>query len=321
MSDWRPTATLTMLEQRAQLLRQIREFFFERKVLEVETPALSAFGVSDVHLQNLTVRSANSNFPPLFLHTSPEYAMKRLLAAGCGSIYQLAKVFRDDEQGRFHNPEFTLLEWYRVGFDDVQLMDEIDSLMQQVLGSPPARRISYQQLFLEELEIDPLSVDAFADLQDVLLVHPEIADLVKHETQLDTLLQLAMATIIEPYFSQREPIFVYDFPASQAALAKLDTNNPKVAKRFELYFKGVELANGFAELTEASIQRKRFEQDNNRRRELGLTEVASDERFLAALEAGLPECAGVALGIDRLLMLKAGATHIDEVLAFPLHRA
>lgn len=321
MSDWRPTATLSMLEQRAQLLRQIREFFFERKVLEVETPALSAFGVSDVHLQNLAVRSANSNLPPLFLHTSPEYSMKRLLAAGCGSIYQLTKVFRDDEQGRFHNPEFTLLEWYRVGFDDVQLMDEINSLMQQVLDCPPARRISYQQLFIDELEIDPLSVDAFADLQDVLLVHPEIADLVKHETDLDTLLQLAMVTVIEPYFSQQQPVFVYDFPASQAALAKLDNNNPKVAKRFELYFKGVELANGFAELTDAAVQRERFEQDNRQRRKLGLTEMATDERFLAALEAGLPECAGVALGIDRLLMLQAGATHINEVLAFPLHRA
>lgn len=321
MSEWRPTATISMLEQRAQLLRQIREFFFQRKVLEVETPALSAFGVSDVHLQNLAVHSASSNLPPLFLHTSPEYAMKRLLAAGCGSIYQLAKVFRDDEQGRFHNPEFTLLEWYRVGFDDAQLMDEINSLMQQLLNCPSARRVSYQQLFMDELEIDPLSLDAFANLQDVLLVYPEIADLVKQETDLDTLLQLAMATIIEPRFSQQQPVFVYDFPASQAALAKLDDTNPQVAKRFELYFKGVELANGFAELTDADIQRKRFAQDNSQRRELGLTEMASDERFLAALEAGLPECAGVALGVDRLLMLKAGAAHIDEVLAFPLHRA
>lgn len=321
MTKWQPTASVTMLQQRAQLLRHIREFFFERRVLEVETPALSAFGVSDVHLQNLAVHSLSSGLPPLFLHTSPEYAMKRLLAAGCGSIYQLAKVFRDDEQGRFHNPEFTLLEWYRVGFDDVQLMDEVNSLMQQLLGCPPARRTSYQQLFMDELEIDPLSVDAFANLQDVLLVYPEIADLVKQETNLDTLLQLAMATIIEPRFSQQQPVFVYDFPASQAALAKLDDTNPKVAKRFELYFKGVELANGFAELTDAASQELRFQHDNEQRQRLGLPEVAIDERFLAALAAGLPECAGVALGIDRLLMLKTGAAHIDEVLAFPLHRA
>jgi len=321
VSTWQPTATRAALQARAILLQQIRAYFDTEQVLEVETPALSQFGVTDIHLQNLTVNSAFNSDQLLYLQTSPEYAMKRLLASGSGSIYQISKAFRDDELGRFHNPEFTLLEWYRVGFDDIALMDDVERLLQQVLDCQPARRSSYQALFIEYLGVDPLAADALRTLKSALANYPEVADLALKETDLDTLLQLAMALIIEPRCSSKQPLFVYDFPVSQAALAKVNPHDPRTAKRFELYYQGIELANGFAELTCAKTQAERFAKDNAQREQLGLAPMAMDVNFLQALEAGLPECAGVALGIDRLLMLQLNADSIADVLSFPVDRA
>ena len=319
MTDWQPTASIQTLQQRATLLRAIREFFHSRDVLEVETPALSHYGVTDVHLSNLTVSGPAGQ--ESYLQTSPEYAMKRLLAAGAGSIYQLGKVFRDDESGRYHNTEFTLLEWYRIGFSAEQLMDEIEQLLGVLLACPTARRHTYQEIFQTYLGVDPLSQNALFELRKRLVEEPVVADLAVRETDLDTLLNLAMSVLIEPQLSNDHPVFITHFPVSQAALAKVDESDSRVAERFELYYRGIELANGFVELTDAETQRQRFTADNKQRQAHGQRSMALDERFLAALEAGLPACAGVAIGVDRLMMLALNKSHIHEVLAFPFPRA
>jgi len=318
MNDWRPVASSQAIRARAELLADIRQFFAARQVIEVETPLLSAYGVTDVHLQNLTTRFADQT---LYLQTSPEYAMKRILASGVGDIYQITKAFRDDEQGRFHNPEFTLLEWYRIGLSDQQLMDEISALISNLLACPPPRRCSYQSVFIECLGVDPLADSAPAKLRQRLKQEPVVADLASTEDDFDTLLQLAMSVLIEPTLSNQFPVFVYDFPVSQAALAQTSTTDPRTAKRFELYYQGVELANGFVELTDATTQRARFNRDNEQRIAQQRELMAIDERLLAALTAGMPACAGVALGIDRLLMLQQGASSIEQVLAFPVRCA
>jgi elongation factor P--(R)-beta-lysine ligase len=314
---WRPTAPWTNLARRAAILRTVRAFFEARGVLEVETPYLSAATVPDLHLASLVTHPAAALGAPRFLQTSPEFAMKRLLAAGSGPIYQLARAFRDDERGRRHNPEFTLLEWYRPGFDHHQLMDEMDALLTVVLGTPPAERLSYRDLFLRELGVDPLSADApeLARAAAAAGVEPP------PDLDLDGLLQLLQGAVLEPRLGHQRPCFVYDFPASQAALARIRPGSPPVAERFEVYAGGLELANGFHELADAAEQRRRFEADRERRAALGLPVPPLDELFLAALEAGLPDCAGVALGVDRLVMLAVGASSIDEVLAFPFERA
>ena len=264
----------------------------------------------------------------VYLQTSPEYAMKRLLAAGSGPIYQLARAFRDGEAGRRHNPEFTLLEWYRPGFDQHRLMDEVAELLAEVAGvAGPAERLTYAEAFRAHAGVDP-----FADPPERLAeaargatdgAVPDLGD------DRDAWLDLLMGTVVEQRLGwsgdRRRPTFVHDFPASQAALARVRTPvpgaGPAVAERFELFVGGVELANGFHELADAAEQRRRFEADLARRRALDLPEPPVDERFLAALAAGLPDCAGVALGFDRLVMLAAGAGSIAEVLAFPAGRA
>lgn len=320
--DWQPTVSIERLRERAEVLASIRAFFTERNVLEVETPLLANAGVTDLHLVNAVteLNTGAGKTVPFFLQTSPEFAMKRLLAAGSGCIYQLAKAVRNDEVGRFHNPEFTMLEWYRVGFTDTQLMDEIDAFLQQILASEPAEYISYQQAFINQTGNDPLTKEGILGLQ-AWLVDKNLGDWVKRETDPDVLLQLAMSHFIEPTLGMQRPVFVYNFPASQAALARLDANDKRVARRFEVYVQGVELANGFYELTDYAQQRARFEQDNRQRIAMGLQPAMIDERFLAALKFGLPECAGVALGVDRLLMLKWGASHISEVVTFTSDRA
>ena len=315
--DWQPSISMPRLKQRAEVLASIRRFFAERDVTEVETPLLANAGVTDPHLSNAVthLNAFESKLTPFYLQTSPEYAMKRLLAAGSGCIYQMAKVVRDDEIGRYHNPEFTMLEWYRVGFTDSDLMAEVDGLLQLVLGTKPAEFVSYQQLFIEHTGCDPLTQEGLEQLK-IWLIGKSIGDWVAHETNMDTLLQLAISHFIEPALGQQRPIFVYNFPASQAALARLDEADPRVARRFEVYVKGIEIANGFYELTDADQQAQRFELDNLQRRQLGRPPAAIDYRLLAALQQGLPECSGVALGIDRLLMLKFGVNHIKEVLSF-----
>ncbi len=320
--SWQPSASIVRLKQRSHILRNIRQFFEQRQVTEVETPAMSHFSVTDQYLQAFETRfhqPGDTVGLPLYLQTSPEYAMKRLLAAGSGCIYQISKAFRNEESGRFHNPEFTMLEWYRVGFDHHQLMHEVDELLQSVLKTPSAEYMTYQQAFIQVLSTDPLSA-SIEQLQEI--ARQQGFDLLCQQlTDKDDLLQLLFSQCVESSIGQIRPCFVYDFPAGQASLAKISKRDPRVAERFEVYFKGVELANGFHELTDPKEQRVRFEQDNTKRIADGLCERQCDERLLAALAHGLPDCAGVALGIDRLMLLALEAEHINEVISFPIETA
>ncbi|MBY7974440.1 elongation factor P--(R)-beta-lysine ligase [Vibrio fluvialis] len=321
-SEWMPTASIEQLKQRAALLRSIRQFFAERDVLEVDTPAMSHATVTDVHLHTFQTEFVGPGYADgrkLHLMTSPEFHMKRLLAAGSGSIYQMGKAFRNEENGRYHNPEFTMLEWYRIGFDHHDLMDEMDALLQMTLQTGSAERMTYQQAFLDVLGVCPLE-GSMTELKQAA-VSLGLSDIAEPETDRDTLLQLLFSMGVEGKIGQHVPAFVYDFPASQAALAKINPNDARVADRFEVYFKGIELANGFHELDNPREQLARFEADNVKRIEMGLTPQPIDYHLIAALEAGLPECAGVALGIDRLIMLALGEDHIDKVTAFPFPRA
>lgn len=320
--EWMPTASIQQLKQRAALLNTIRQFFAARDVLEVDTPAMSHATVTDVHLhtfQTEFVGPGYANGGQLHLMTSPEFHMKRLLAAGSGSIYQIGKAFRNEENGRYHNPEFTMLEWYRVGFDHHMLMDEMDALLQLVLGIGAAERMTYQQAFITVLGVCPLQ-GSMAELKQAA-AKLGLSDIAEPEQDRDILLQLLFSIGIEPHIGQQVPAFVYDFPASQAALAKINPHDARVADRFEVYFKGIELANGFHELDNPAEQLARFEGDNAKRLEMGLTAQPIDYHLIAALQAGLPPCAGVALGIDRLIMLALGEDHIDKVTAFPFPRA
>ncbi|HUF77699.1 MAG TPA: EF-P lysine aminoacylase EpmA [Thermoanaerobaculia bacterium] len=327
--DWRPTASVETLRLRARLLAAVRAFFAERGVLEVETPCLGAAAVTDPHLQSLaTCLAAVGSQRTLYLQTSPEYAMKRLLAAGSGPIYQLARAFRDGETGRRHNPEFTLLEWYRPGFDHHRLMDEVEELLAATLGGSAApagaaERITYAEAFRRHAAIDPFAEPAERLAETARRgAAGAVPDLGEDR---DSWLDLLMGTAVTPALGRGRPTFVYDFPASQAALARLRESDPEggpaVAERFELFIEGMELANGFHELTDRAEQHRRFERDLARRRARGLPEPPVDDRLLAALGSGLPDCAGVALGFDRLVMLAAGAAAIDQVLAFPIDRA
>jgi lysyl-tRNA synthetase class 2 len=328
VDDWQPSATRPRLAGRAALLRRAREFFAARNVLEVDTPLVVNASVSDVHIHSATVclvsepdRPAQAPAPPMYLHTSPEYAMKRLLAAGSGDIFQICHVVRGNERGRLHNPEFTLIEWYRTGFSLGQLMDEVDTLVRELLGAAAPRaseRLSYAQAFVRELGLDPLtaSTSALAQAAAPLGFHEARGALDR-----DGWLELLMSGCIGPRLGCEALTFVHSYPASQAALAQLDPADPRVAERFELYVSGIELANGFHELAAEPEQRARFVQDNDERRRRGLPVAPLDERFLASLAAGLPASCGVALGFDRLVMLATGATHIDEVLSFPTTRA
>lgn len=316
--DWRPTATLDMLERRATMLARVRAFFARQGVLEVDTPVLVNAAVTDVHIHSARVELEHAS-QPYFLHTSPEYAMKRLLAAGSRDIFQICRVVRGFEHGPLHNPEFTLIEWYRRGFSLDRLMSEVEALVRALLGPRgahrPLERITYRDAFERELRLNPLT----AELEEIAraarpLGYPSAAPR-------DEQLELLMAALVGPKLGRGSLAFVHRYPASQAALARLDPEDARVALRFELYCEGVELANGFEELTAAIEQRARFEGDREERRARGLPAPEMDERLLAALESGLPPCAGVALGFDRLVMLATGARHIDDVLAFPTPRA
>ncbi len=323
MSDalaWRPTASPAMLRRRAEALHFTREFFRARDVLEVETPALVNAPVSDVNLASARVTVAGLA-TPLYLHTSPEYAMKRLLASGCGDIYQVCRVYRAAERGRQHNPEFTMIEWYRLGFSLERLMDEVADLVGGLLGIAelPVELVSYREAVQRHAGLDPLA-------DNIEVLRRAACDLGLAEAHAatagrDELLDLIVGARVGPRLGAEALTFVHRYPASQAALARLDDADPRVALRFELYHRGIELANGYHELASGAEQRQRFAADQAARRARGLPMAAADERLLAALDAGLPDCAGVALGFDRVLMLAAGAAHIDEVLAFPLERA
>jgi len=319
MVDWQPTATRSTLEHRAALLASARNFFMDRGVLEVDTPVLVNAPVTDIHIHSAQVKFADDS-RPFFLHTSPEYAMKRLLAAGSGDIYQICHVVRGLERGRQHNAEFTLIEWYRIGFSLDRLMSEVDLLVRHLLGDVAfvmsSERLTYQEAFLRELHLDPFTA-TLTELGDAA----RTVGFVDGQVQRDEVLELLMGAVVGPRLGRNALTFIHGYPASQAALARLSPDDPRSALRFELYCKGVELANGFQELASATEQRARFERDNEERQRLGLPSHEIDGLLLAALEAGLPECAGVALGFDRTLMLAAGVDHIDDVLAFPTDRA
>jgi elongation factor P--(R)-beta-lysine ligase len=315
---WSPTATRETLVKRAELLAEVRRFFATRNVLEVETPILSLAATTDLNIHSFTgmldVPGLAGSF---YLQTSPEFAMKRLLAAGSGPIYQIARVFRAGERGRWHNSEFTLLEWYRPGYDHLALMDELDELLHTAVRFGPSRRTSYQTAFLDHAELDPLA----ASSEELQAVATRLGMREAKEQARDVLLDFILSVAVAPHLGVDGPEYLYEYPASQAALARLSPRDPRVAERFELYLHGVELANGFHELTDPDEQAERFAADRRRRADLGLPDRPTDERLLAALRHGLPACAGVAVGIDRLLLCTLGLRHIDEVLTFPVERA
>lgn len=325
MSDiagWQPTAPIANLLKRAKIINEIRHFFADRGVLEVETPTMSQATVTDVHLRAFETQFTGPGAAQgitLYLMTSPEYHMKRLLAAGSGPIYQMGRSYRNEEAGRYHNPEFTMLEWYRPHYDMYRLINEVDDLLQQTLECESAESLSYQQAFLRYLDIDPLTAEK--DKLREVAAKLDVSNIADTEEDRDTLLQLLFMVGVEPHIGLEKPTFIYHFPASQASLAEISSEDHRVAERFEVYYKGVELANGFRELTDAAEQRQRFERDNRKRASMGLPEQPIDENLLAALEHGFPECAGVALGIDRLIMLALGAERISDVIAFPVDRA
>ena len=326
-AEWRPSASRERLVQRAALLARTRAFFAVRGVLEVDTPLIVNAPVSDVHIHSAEVslvspeRSSAAGPARHFLHTSPEYAMKRLLAWGSGDIFQICHVARGLEVGRLHNPEFTLIEWYRIGLPLTRLMDEVEALVRELLGerapAAAAERLSYREVFGRALGLDPFTapLQALAERAATTGFHGGAS------TARDEYLDALMSSVIGPALGRKGLSFIHSYPASQAALARLDPQDAHAAQRFELYGEGIELANGFHELAAAGEQRARFELDNGARRHAGLPVHGLDERLLAALEHGLPDCSGVAVGFDRVLMLATGAAHIDEVLAFPTSRA
>jgi lysyl-tRNA synthetase class 2 len=318
--SWRPTASLAVLRERARLLAAVRAFFGERGLLEVETPVLVRHAVTDRHLHCARVELPGEP-GPLYLHSSPEYAMKRLLAAGSGDIYQIARVVRGAERGRWHNAEFTLIEWYRCGWPMQRLMGEVAQLAAALLGPAAAavESLSYREAFAGALGTDPFTAPEPA-LRALAGAHG-LEAAVARGCDREQLLDWLMGGVVGPRLGGRGLCFLHHYPATQAALARLDPAAPGQALRFELYFRGIELANGFEELCDAAEQRARFERDREQRRRDGQPVPAADEALLAALEAGLPPAAGVALGFDRVLMLRQGAGSIDEVLAFPIDRA
>jgi lysyl-tRNA synthetase class 2 len=317
--SWQPKATRATMLRRAAMLAAVRSFFAARGVLEVETPILSAAAVSDPQLESVGSRLAGLA-REFYLQTSPEYAMKRLLAAGSGDIYQICKVFRDEEHGRWHNPEFTMIEWYRLGFDDAALMDEVDALVRTLLAPqrtlPPTERLTYSAALERHAGVDAHSSDA--DLTAAAQRHGIVCDA---PLDRDAKLDLLMGFVVGPRLGSDGPCFICDYPASQAALARLKPGASGVAARFELYLDGVELANGFHELQDAAEQRARFNRDLELRRRRGQKQRPVDENLLAALEHGMPDCAGVALGFDRLVALAIGADSLAQSMAFTIDNA
>ncbi len=316
--NWQPVATRETLVERARILNAIRAFFHSRGLLEVETPILSTASIPDPHIESFYTRSTDVK---RYLQTSPEFAMKRLLASGYGAIFQICKVFRQGERGKRHNPEFTMLEWYHPGYSYQQLMQELDALFHEIVNRyqriGTTQFLSYQQAFINHVSIDPLTA-SIEDLKDAATNHGITIslDLNRHQW-----LDLLMTHLVEPNLGMGHATFITDYPADQAALARINPDNPDVAERFELYFQGIELANGFGELVDATEQRRRFNAENDQRKSLGLNEIPLDENLLSALSSGMPESSGVAVGLDRLIMVTLGKKSIDEVMSFTYDNA
>lgn len=322
MSEWQPSASLAALRQRASLYAMIRRFFAERGVMEVETPILASAGNPDPNIQSLTlsVRLPQAECGRRWLRTSPEFALKRLLAAGVGDCFELGRVFRDGEAGRRHNPEFTMLEWYRVGWDHRRLMEETADLVQAAMALS-GRRSSVREMSYRELYRNTLDIDPFDDSDLALRAPLAVYDIDPEGLCRDDWLDLLMTHLIQPALPAGRILLLYDFPASQCALARIRPDKPPVAERFELYLGPLEIANGYHELTDPHEQRERFRAQTAERQRRGARWVPADEKLVAALDHGLPDCAGVALGVDRLLMAMLGTEQISDVLAFPSERA
>lgn len=326
-ADWRPSCAVDLLRKRAWMLAAVRAYFSRQQVMEVETPVLCHTVGTDPYLDYFSSALKFEGSGPdcrLYLQTSPEFSMKRLLAAGSGSIYQICKAYRNGESGRFHNPEFTILEWYRLGFDLHRLMDDIDRLVGHVFGlSGPGRdseRISYQQVFMQQVGFDPVLAEIadfkrFADR----IGEPLAVNLCGNDIRLWQ--EYLFACRVQPHLGKQGLCFVYDYPANQCALARIRPDDARLAQRVEVFYRGMELVNGFHELDCETEQRARFERDLEIRKQSGKDLPVIDERFLAALKAGLPDCSGAALGLDRLLMCLMNQDSINAVLSFSLSRA
>ncbi len=309
------------------MLSRIRRFFAERGILEVETPLLCRASGTDPNLHPFVTEfllPGQTQGTPLYLQTSPEFAMKRLLAAGSGSIYQICKAFRNEELGRNHNPEFTLLEWYRVEAGLEELMDEIEGLFDVLFSEnrelAKADRIAYRKLFEDYCGVDPLRAE-WPELAHCARRHglPEAEALCGRDRSL--WLDLLFSHIVQPHLGHDRIFFVYDYPACLPSLARKKPGEEEVVERVEVFLEGIELGNGFHELSNAAEQEKRFDHDLAVRRKMGLPVLPKDARLLRALESGLPDCSGVAIGLDRLLMLMTGVSSIEQVLAFPSSRS
>ena len=324
---WRPSASMMALRERALLLRKARAYLDAQGVMEVETPMLSRSATVDVYIDSFA-----TEFSPIghgtsqlcYLHTSPEFSMKRLLSAGSGDIYSLGRVFRNGESGGRHNPEFTMLEWYRIGMDDRRLMDDVAGLLSSVSNFKEVRRCSYGELFEEYLGLNPYT----ATDEELSQVVKDQVDAKLQGLERSDCLDLLFSKFVEPNLGSSttevlEGYFVYDYPVTMSALARLSTNSDghPVASRFELFVNGVELANGYHELLDAEEQKKRFEEEQRMRQERGYDIYPYDKNMVDALAHGMPDCAGVAMGIDRLLMLMLGTGNIGDVLAFDFNRA
>ncbi len=325
-SDFFPSANRELLQKRADLLRRVRKFFDDRHFIEVETPLLSHDIVVDRHLHPIGISkkqvtgAERDKDQMLWLQTSPEFAMKRILASGAQAIYQIGKAFRQSETGDMHNPEFTMLEWYRVG-DDMKLgMDLLAELVEKILKKPRTQRMTYKEAFRRMAKVDP-----FASSVSELKLAAEQAGvwvlLPIDQSSRDDWLNLILSRVVEPQLGRGAATIIYDWPASQSALAIVRDDQPSVAERFEIYVDGVELANGYHELLDADEFSKRNSINNQQRLKDGSPLLPEESRLLEAMKHGLPGCAGVALGIDRLVMLAVGAKSIREVLAFPIDRA
>jgi lysyl-tRNA synthetase class 2 len=319
---WQPSCSIELLQKRARMLNCIRAFFLERNVLEVETPLLSHACGTEPQLDFFTTIFEFAKPEKLFLQTSPEFAMKRLLAAGSGSIYQICKAFRNNEVGRFHNPEFTILEWYRVDFDLNDLMDEVEALFAELseykFESP--KRIFYAEIFEHYTGLNAL-VFSFETYSAFAIQH-EIQEVItfcgkNHAIWLDYLFSF----FVQPHLGENGLCLIYGYPACQSALARLNQDNSLVADRFEVFLNGIELGNGFYELSDSIEQNRRFNNEIQLREREDLPKVVKDKRLLAALKSGLPDCSGIAIGLDRLLMILVEAETISDVLSFDIERA
>ncbi|QCI21849.1 elongation factor P--(R)-beta-lysine ligase [Buchnera aphidicola (Hyadaphis tataricae)] len=319
--SWKPNASIKNLIARSKIISQIRLFFLQKNVMEVETPMLSKSTVTDVNLSPFQTDflSLNQNdMLKLWLITSPEYHMKRLLASTSGPIYQICHCFRNQEVGRYHNPEFTMLEWYQPFFSMKKFIKEIDHFLQTIFDFHESEQMSYQDIFLKVFDIDPLCTNIL-ELRTIFK-KLKLDYLIHNEHHVNELIQTLFTLEIEPNLGKKKPIFIYHFPAEQACLANINSKDSRISERFEFFFKGIELGNGFYELTDVDEQKKRFMQDNKKRASMNLPVRKIDNLLLDALSSGLPYCSGVAIGLDRLMMLLLKEKNINEVISFAIDR-